>query len=282
MLNQFDIARWQWPGATVVAATFDQWWAAFQDAVPQLPVTTQEMGETWLTGFASDPFKMAFYRTAAREYTSCLNAHECDGSDSRITHFLRMLMKMPEHTWGLPTIGDDENYTNAEFHVAQAAGVQTYVNSESSWNEQRVVGTQYALQALQDHPLAARIAAAAQELVPVKPAPAADGFTAIPLNNASDVVKVTYNGGSVALGFDQASGALNYLSFNGGASVASPSHLLGQFVYQTVNDTDINRQHVTLDNGTNGCCCCYGCVQGQGQGDGEGGGVCLCCCVLTA
>ncbi len=43
MLGQYDIARWQWPGAEVVAGTFDDWWAAFQDAIPFLPVTSQEM-----------------------------------------------------------------------------------------------------------------------------------------------------------------------------------------------------------------------------------------------
>jgi len=47
VLEHFDIARWQWPGATVVASTYEAWWDAFQPAVPLLPVTKMEMGETW-------------------------------------------------------------------------------------------------------------------------------------------------------------------------------------------------------------------------------------------
>lgn len=111
VLDQYEIAKWQWPGGTVVASTFDAWWEEFKAVVPQLPVVTQEAGETWLTGFAADPPKNAFYRTAAREYAQCKAAGACDDADPRIYNFLRMLMKMPEHTWGLPSIYDDANYT---------------------------------------------------------------------------------------------------------------------------------------------------------------------------
>jgi hypothetical protein len=92
VLAQFDIARWQWPGAEVIASTFDAWFAEFQPAIPQLPVISTEMGETWMTGFAADPPKSAFYRTAAREYSACLAAGQCDPKDPRITGFARMIM----------------------------------------------------------------------------------------------------------------------------------------------------------------------------------------------
>lgn len=94
--RQFDIARWQWPGADVKASTFDAWWAEFEPAVPHLPVTTQEMGETWLTGFAADPQKNAFYRVASRAFEACVAGGGCDAAtDVRIADFLRMLMKLP-------------------------------------------------------------------------------------------------------------------------------------------------------------------------------------------
>ncbi len=62
-----------------------------------------------------------------------------------------------QHTWGLPTLYDTSNYTNAEFHAARDAGLATYANSEASWQEQRDVGAVYAMQALRDHPLAAQV-----------------------------------------------------------------------------------------------------------------------------
>lgn len=254
ILSYFDIARWNFPGAQVIGSTYDAWYEEFQPALSQLPVTTQEMGETWLTGFASDPPKNAFYRVAAREYASCLAAGQCDPTnDTRLQQFLLFLMKMPEHTWGLPSIYDDANYTNAAFHAARAAGESTYVNSELSWTEQRFMGTQYAMAALADHPLAAQITAAAASLVPSLPNPAGQGFVTV---NAGSAVSVSVSGGNVKLGFDASSGAINNLVWPDGTVVADATHWIGDLVYQTVNDTSIDSQHITVDNA--GCCCCYG------------------------
>lgn len=249
--------RRQWPGATVVASTFDAWWSEFQDAVPHLPVSTQEMGETWLTGFAADAPKNSFYRTAAREYASCVQSGACDttGADTRITNFTRMLMKMPEHTWGLPSIYDDSNYTNAQFHAARAAGMSTYVNSENSWNEQRVFGTQYAMEALQDHPLRQQIANAAVQLTPALPV--LNGYFPVTNPGTSAFAISLPGGGSVSFGLDSASGSVSSLVVNGSVVLADATHFLGELVYQTVNDTLLDTQHITLPDG-HSCCCCYG------------------------
>jgi hypothetical protein len=260
VLDQFDVARWQWPGAEVVASTFDAWWAEFAPAVPQLPVYTTEMGETWLTGFGSDPRKNTFYRTAAREYGSCLAAGACDPADPRVHGFLLLLMKLPEHTWGLPTLSDTANYTNAAFAAARAAGAGNYADAEASWAEQRAVGEVYAMGALGDHPLRAQIdAALAGLLEPAAPAPAAAGYTpvAAPGSTAFTVALPGGGGGSISLALDGASGALAHLTAPGGAVLADAGHLLGHLTYLTYNDTDYDAQHITVDNGL-GCCCCYG------------------------
>lgn len=261
MLTQFDIARWQWPGATVVASTFDEWWAAFQDAVPLLPVTTLEMGETWIIGFASDPYKAAFYRTVAREYDACVAGGGCAAGDARLTAFLRMMIKFTEHTFGLPTINDNANYTNAQFEAARAAGVLTYRQVESSWEEQRQVGTVYAMEALGDHPLAAAINAALPAIAPALPNPLAAGYSSWPYEDIAGPIVVSLpGGGEVAVGFDPVTSSLIHLSFNGSASVVDRTNVMGQFVYHTMNDTDIDTQHITVDGGQHACCCCYGCA----------------------
>lgn len=253
VLNNFDIARWQWPGAEVVASTFDAWWAEFQSVVPQLPVVTQEAGETWILGFAADPFKDAFYRTAAREYAACVAAGACDRTDPRVWGFSRMLTKLFEHTWGLPTISDAANFTNVEFHAALAAQVPTYQNSIASWKEQREFGTVYALQALEDHPLRAQIEAAATLLTPAWPSTAG----LVPLVNRSMPLTVALpGGGSVVLAVDAATGALASLAVNG-TVLADAAHPLALLQYSTYNDTTFNAQHIiTPDLHT--CCCCYG------------------------
>jgi len=134
--NDLTIARWQWPGSDVRASTFDAWWAEFEAAVPALPVTSLEAGETWITGFAADPVKNAVYRAAAREYGLCVAEGACDLTASKqLQDFTRMLYKMPEHTWGTPSLPDHQHYINADFFAHRAAG--DYANEEASWAEQR-------------------------------------------------------------------------------------------------------------------------------------------------
>ena len=258
VLSQYDIARWQFPGAQVIASTLDAWWAEFSasPAVGLLPVVDQEMGETWITGYASSPVKMGFYRTAARAYAACVASGGCDSTDPRINGFTRYLMKLPEHTWGLPSIYDNANFSNTAFHAARAAGMSTYVNSEASWAEQIELGTTYAMGALGDHPLRAQIEAALAQLTPVLPAPAASGYVPVPVPGSAAFTVALPGGGAVSLALDAASGALASLAIRG-VAYGDAGHLLGRLVYQTVNDTDTDAQHLTLDGGL-GCCCCYG------------------------
>jgi hypothetical protein len=255
ILGHYDIARWQWPGADVLVSTFDAWWAEFQSAVPFLPISTSEMGETWLTGFAADPPKNAFFRTASREYSACLAAGQCSQSDPRIQGFSRMLMKQPEHTWGLPSIYDDANYTNAQFHAAVASGVATYVNSVASWQEQRDFGRVYALEALGDHPLRASIVAAAAGFVPAVPSP--NGYTPIAAPGTTAFTVTLPGGGSTTLQLDGSTGALASLVIKG-ATIADAAHPMAVLEYQTLNDTTFDAQHITTQPDGHSCCCCYG------------------------
>ena len=50
-------------------------------------------------------------------------------------------------------------------------------------------------------------------------------------------------------------GYLSSLSL-GAITLADGTHPLGRMVYQTVNDTDINAQHIQVQGMD--CCCCYG------------------------
>lgn len=92
VFRQFDIARWQFPGADVFASTYDNFndaLGAFQAATGALPVTSAEVGDTWMTSTTADPWKMAFYRECARAYSDCLGSGACDPRDARVSGFTR-------------------------------------------------------------------------------------------------------------------------------------------------------------------------------------------------
>jgi hypothetical protein len=49
VFRQFDIARWQFPGAQVYASTYSNFTAVLAGIEAALPVTTAEAGDTWMT-----------------------------------------------------------------------------------------------------------------------------------------------------------------------------------------------------------------------------------------
>jgi len=129
--------------------------------------------------------------------------------------------------------------------------LQTYINSESSWQEQRDIAMRVGFGYLQDHPLASSIKSAITVLVPVVPEPSKLGLVAVPSNQWSKTYTISTPSSPITLGLDPSNGAISNLVMKS-VSWADPDHLLSRFYYRTYNDTDYNAQHIT------GCCCCWG------------------------
>lgn len=237
VLGWFDIARYQFPGAEVYASTYENFTMQLATIRDQLPVITGEAGDVWLVGVPSDSTKNVAFRESSRAYIECLAAGQCDPTDPRIIGFMRMLIKMPEHTWGLPQVYDDANWTNAAFHAAWAAGEQTILNSVASWVEQRDIAMRVGFASLGDHPLAADITQRLNALVPAQPNPSAQGFVALPQAQWGSTFSVSTGAGAVTIGFDATTGAIASLSI-GGVAWADATHPLALLHYQTLNQTD--------------------------------------------
>jgi len=133
----------QYPGVTISGGTLDDLAAEALKHIDHYPVLTQEIGDSWIHGAGSDPWKvkrfrgfLEFAKTLAPEYKS---------------HFLEPLAMIAEHTWGL-----DE-----KTHFAKQRGAWTaeelnliadtpeYRHFTSSWREQR----NYLVQAAASLPL---------------------------------------------------------------------------------------------------------------------------------
>jgi hypothetical protein len=67
-----------------------------------------------MTSTTADCWKIIFYREASRAYAECLGSGKCDPHDPRVLGFTRLLAKIPEHTYGLPGVNDDSNWTNEQ------------------------------------------------------------------------------------------------------------------------------------------------------------------------
>lgn len=95
--------RSRFPGARIVAANLSTIATALRKVRGRLPVVTQEIGDTWIYGPASDPGKVARYRELCRLRQEWLADGRLHTGDTVDVAFTSRLILMPEHNWGLST-----------------------------------------------------------------------------------------------------------------------------------------------------------------------------------
>ena len=91
--NIFAQLRSKYPHAKICSANLNDVADAIRPIRNKLPVITQEIGDTWIHGIASDPRKIKEYRGLLR-FAKTLSSEMQE-------HFYRNLLMIPEHTWGM-------------------------------------------------------------------------------------------------------------------------------------------------------------------------------------
>ena len=113
----------------------------------------------------------------------------------------------------------------------------------STWYEQRDWGLEYAMQALSfsnytsDIDLFKSIDSEIMSILHAPHTPAFENYTSI---NTSSVAGTVFNiGNKIELSFDSNNGAINYLyNIDSMIEYANKSHLIGEFIYQTLTETN--------------------------------------------
>ena len=92
VLQVFNLTQAAFPDADVFASTLDNFTDALQAALPglEVPVVTQEIGDTWAYGIGSDADKVAEYRALLRMRT----ATEWKVEEASYRNFSRLLLKV--------------------------------------------------------------------------------------------------------------------------------------------------------------------------------------------
>lgn len=123
------------PDATIAASTLDAFGAEMWQRRETFPIVTDEIGDSWIHGAASDPQKLARFRALQRLY---------DGWESELTPprraFGRGLAMVAEHTWGVDIktyLRDDRAWDRTDFDKARQSDYR-FAYSEQSWAEQRL------------------------------------------------------------------------------------------------------------------------------------------------
>lgn len=130
--------RQEHPGAVVFASTLNDFAEQVLPLYANLPVVTQEIGDSWIHGVGSDPVKVSQFRELLRLRAGWVKVDPSVKDDPRFDRFQRRLLLIPEHTWGMDEktwLNDHEAYSLEDFAAARAK--PNFIAFESSWAEQR-------------------------------------------------------------------------------------------------------------------------------------------------
>jgi len=176
---------------------------------------------------------MRRYRVAARLAAAAQRAGAIVASDPRLREFNRLMLKVPEHTWGCAS-GCAGDYTNAQLDNPAYSchpGAAQYNATVGSWTDQSdyIEAAVAALAGVE--PLHGDVVAALAASEPS--APTAAGMA--PFDVASGPV-ATVGGALVQF---NASGCITKLSGGGGQAWADTSHPLGLLRYATHSEAEL-------------------------------------------
>ncbi len=234
--------RHQFPGARIVASGLNTVAAALEPYRSALPVVTQEIGDTWVYGCASDPVKVAQYRELSRLRREWLADGRLIAASPADLAWIRWLILAPEHTWGCDiktTLGDWNIYTPAELKAAR--GKPNFQKVEGTWAEKRA-NIQTAVAALPPA-LEKQARARLARLAPVR-----SGTSGLARLAGSEEIKTPH----FVLSLDPDTGAVcRFKNRHTGREWASAAHPLGLFSYQTFSAADYRRflrQYITIQD----------------------------------
>lgn len=155
VLRNYEKLHSLFPNAEIVASSYNEFVNDLEANSDLLEEYTEEIGDTWIHGVASDPWRTIQFREIIRTRADCFASGSCNLLDERIYNFSAILLKYGEHTWGKDVktfLHDFKNWNNSLFHPLMYTA-SNYLDIANSWIEQRDWSIKYALEALEDHPL---------------------------------------------------------------------------------------------------------------------------------
>jgi hypothetical protein len=243
-LHNFDELQRQFPDAEIVGSTLDAFAVRLATIKDRLPVLTSEIGDTWIHGVGSDPLKVSQFLTLQRLHGEWI----ADGTAAKPEHrsgvdaFSRLLMMVPEHTWGMDTkmhLSDFATYRQPEFTAARQQ--PNFQVMEQSWDEQRG----YLRDAVASLPDALRQQAATRlhTVEPRRPEPQQEGFTPLELDSLPHQM---FTAGQFEIRLDASRGGLTHLKHVPSRRVlagSSADEALGLFWFETFSQDDYTAFH---------------------------------------
>jgi hypothetical protein len=220
----------RFPNARITATNLTAIAHAVDPLRSHLPFVTQEIGDTWIYGIASDPLKVARYREVARLRRQWITQGSFVLGDPTDVALLRKVILEPEHTWGTDTKTwlDFDHYKPAE--LAEVIDTTNYKVVRSSWQEKR--------QDLLDGVAALPPSLREQAESAIRALNVVEPVLAGPSHPPEEDIETAH----FIVGIDQATGAIRRLYRKAShREWAAPDRPLALFSYQTLSQQDYDR-----------------------------------------
>ena len=223
----------QYPNAQIEASSLNAIATEISSIKKQLPVITQELGDTWIHGAASDPLKVARFREISRLRNSWLTDNTMKFADESDLAFGIPMLLSAEHTWGLDVkkyLGDYNIYKQEDFKAARSK--PNFKLMEQSWQEKR----EYVDTAISNLPKA-KAFEANERLAHLRPIPV-DKTYFVKIENLKNVIDTHF----FELKIDDSTGAIVKLrDKTSGIEWATEKSPLCLFSYQTFSKPDFDK-----------------------------------------
>lgn len=124
VINHLKDIGEKYPGYEITAGTMDDFADIIWEVREKLPVFEGEMGDTWIHGSATDPYKSAALRTLISFKNKWLNEGSLDRNSNEYKSFVNTMLCIAEHTCGMDTktyFSDYGHYLKKDFVKARKA-----------------------------------------------------------------------------------------------------------------------------------------------------------------
>ena len=127
---EMERLREKYPGAEIASGTMDEFAQVVLEHIDELPVVTEELGDTWIHGVATDPYKTAAYYELLRLRDEW-EKEEPEAVDSPAWRdFCGGLLMVCEHSWGRDVkrwLSDWRNWEKQDFYRAREGSQPGYL-----------------------------------------------------------------------------------------------------------------------------------------------------------
>ena len=124
VMAHFEDIQRQYPGYEITAGTIDDFADVIWEKRAELPVFEGEMGDSWIHGAATDPYKSACLRTLINLKNQWLSEGSLDRDGEEYSNFTDSLLCIAEHTCGMDSktwFSDYGHYLKKDFIKARKA-----------------------------------------------------------------------------------------------------------------------------------------------------------------